>query len=108
MAGAERGASGTPALSSAPRATHQGSQWLASAVDGSWDPGGVCSPLLCAREEAADPTPSLPLRPLPSLGHIGRVIFFFLLIFFLTLITDVMCPFLGYIISFGLSGFKTH
>lgn len=36
------------------------------------------SPLLCAREEAADPTPSLPLRPPPSLGHIGRVIFFFL------------------------------
>ena len=80
-------------------------------MDRSGDPGGARSPLLCAREEAADPTPSLPLRLPPSLGHIGRVISFFFssnFFFFLTLITDVMCPFLGYIISFGLSGFKTH
>ena len=83
MAGAEGEVSGIPALSSAPQGTHRGSQRLASGVDGSGDPGGVRSPLLCAREEAADPTPSLLFRPPPSLGHIGRVIFFFLLIFFL-------------------------
>ena len=82
MAGAEGEVSGIPALSSAPQGTHRGSQRLASGVDGSGDPGGVRSPLLCAWEEAADPTPSLLFRPPPSLGHIGRVIFFFLLIFF--------------------------
>lgn len=63
------------------------------------------------REEAADRTPSLPLRPPPSLATSEESFSFFFssnFFFFLTLITDVMCPFLGYIISFGLSGFKTH
>ena len=46
VAGEEAGASGTPALSSAPRVTHRGSQRLASAVDRSGDPGGALAPFM--------------------------------------------------------------
>lgn len=57
------------------------------------------------------PAPQMPPSPppLPPRAASGQSLrFFSFFYFFKKLISDVICPFLGYIIAFGLSGFKTH
>lgn len=83
---------------------------LASAVAGmvtQWEPAHR----FIAPEEGAHPGthPSLPAR-LPHWAASQERLFLFSSIFFFSksLISDVIWLFLGYVISLGLSGFKTH
>lgn len=76
--------------------------------------GSLCPPFIAAEEDEKTklaPPGALPQASLsPSKGGIrSKPVSFLVLLFFKkTLISDAICSFLGYIISFGPSGFKTH
>lgn len=95
-------------LSGASCATHRGSprRWTRAAGLLSGDSGGSqLTPFYSPGRRQQTPPPRR--CPPPSQGGIRGTLGLFSSFFF-TLVSDVICPFLGYIISFGPSGLKTH